>query len=58
MNTLKINDQEIYQIIMSVGKIEILTESGETAYTIKNSYMEKETSAITSIRRFPAPNHS
>ncbi|OZY40578.1 hypothetical protein CJF43_17225 [Pseudomonas fragi] len=35
---MKNNNHEIYQIIMSVGKIEILTESGETTYTLKHSY--------------------
>ncbi|OLY72221.1 hypothetical protein AU074_13685 [Pseudomonas sp. ATCC PTA-122608] len=38
MNTLQINNQEIYQIIMSVGKIEILTDSGEIAYTMEHTH--------------------
>ncbi|KPX14930.1 Unknown protein sequence [Pseudomonas amygdali pv. dendropanacis] len=32
------NNHHIYQIVMSVGKIEILTESGETAYTLEHSF--------------------
>lgn len=32
------NNHNIYQIIMSVGKIQILTESGETAYTMEHTY--------------------
>lgn len=41
MKTLKINNQEIYQIIMSVGKIEILTEAGETAFAMEHTYIGK-----------------
>lgn len=32
------NNHNIYQIVMSVGKIEILTESGETAFTLEHRF--------------------